>query len=52
MAILTINFSWPNIVTTVTATYCTIQNFGGMKFWQNSLHLKLADTILANAQNY
>ena len=28
-----------------------IQNFEGRKFWWNSLHQKLAENILANAQN-
>ena len=29
-----------------------IQNFGGRKLWWNSSHQRLADNILANAQNY
>ena len=32
--------------------YRTIQNFGGRKFWRNDSWQKLADNILANAQNY
>ena len=32
--------------------YCTIQNFGGRKFWRNSSHQKLADIILVDAQNF
>ena len=34
-----------------TSYYRTIQNFGGRKFWQNSSHQKLAETILVNAQS-
>jgi len=32
--------------------YCTIQNFGARNFWQNSSQQKLANNILANAQNW
>ena len=32
-------------------TYCTIQNFGGRKFWQNGSQQRLANKILTNEQN-
>ena len=34
-----------------TSYYHTIQNFGGRKFWPNSSHQKLVETILVNAQS-
>jgi len=33
------------------ACYCTIQNFEGRNFWQNSSQQRLVNNILANAQN-
>ena len=32
--------------------YRTMQNFERRKFWRNSSHQKLVDSILAHAQNF
>ena len=49
LELLILNTQFHNEITPIS--YRMIQNFGGRKFWRNDSLQKLADNILANAQD-